>query len=129
MTAARVYLILSAGVYLVLAAFFLLSPEEWAVKASLVADTPAGRAEIRAMYGGLELGIGAWLLVCAARERLVEVGLLTVAFTLGGLGTGRTLGLLGDPAGFSAHAPFLASEVTGTVGALVVLWWLRRSAT
>ena len=49
-----------------------------------ISGSAAGLVELRAFYGGLELGLGAFLLVCAARPAWRETGLWSVALVNGG---------------------------------------------
>src|SRR5690606_12695242 len=57
---------------------------------------PAARTDIRAMYGGLEFGVGIFLLLCAMKQAFVRVGLFAAACALIAMATSRTAGLLID---------------------------------
>ena len=57
-------------------------------------DGPDGQADIRAMYGGLELAMAAALVWHARSPADVPRGLALGALAVGGLGSGRLLGLL-----------------------------------
>jgi hypothetical protein len=74
-------------------AVFLLDPTGYASKVDLVARTPIARAEVRAMYGGLELALAVFLATCAQRPEWWRLGLLLSALAFLGLGTGRAIGL------------------------------------
>lgn len=50
--------------------------------------------EIRAFYGGLELGIAVFLFVCGRNQALVPVGLLFSALAFSFAGGARLLGIL-----------------------------------
>ena len=60
----------------------------------LSADSPNARAEVRAMYGGLELGIATFLLLCLRGPDLTQLGLHLQFLLLLGLGAGRLIGIL-----------------------------------
>ncbi|MGQ0815811.1 MAG: DUF4345 family protein [Gemmatimonadota bacterium] len=57
------------------------------------ADNADARTEIRAMYGGLELGVAGFLAFCILRPEWTEPGLWFLLLALGGLGLGRLFGI------------------------------------
>lgn len=63
------------------------------VAVDIPADTGNARAEIRAMYGGLELGIAAFLALALWRPELSEAALWFQLLALGGLVLGRLVGI------------------------------------
>jgi len=63
------------------------------VEVGLTADTGLGRTEVRAFYGGLEIGIAAFLLWCALRRERTRIGLVAAMLTIGGTGLGRLSGI------------------------------------
>ncbi|GAB2489423.1 DUF4345 family protein [Arenimonas alkanexedens] len=86
-----------------------------------ISGTTAGLVELRAFYGGLELGLGAFLLICAAKPSWRAPGLLSVALINGGIALARLLGiaLSGEFTGFFAGA--LVWEVGFTLAAVIAL--------
>ena len=86
-----------------------------------ISGTTAGLIELRAFYGGLELGLAAFLFACAARPAWREPGLWSVALVNGGIAAARLLGigLTGEFTGFFAGA--LVWEIGFTVAALLAL--------
>lgn len=86
-----------------------------------ISGTPAGMVELRAFYGGLELGLAAFLFACAAKPAWREAGLWSVALVNGGIAAARLLGigLSGEFTGFFAGA--LVWELGFTVAAIVAL--------
>lgn len=90
-----------------------------------IGGSVAGLIELRAFYGGLELGLGAFLLACVARPDWREPGLWSVALVNGGIAAARLLGiaLTGEFTGFFAAA--LVWEIGFTVAATLAL---RRGA-
>lgn len=60
------------------------------------ADNPDARTELRAMYGGFELGIAAFLALCILRPEWTAPGLWLMLLSLGGLMTGRLIGIALD---------------------------------
>jgi Domain of unknown function (DUF4345) len=86
-----------------------------------ISGTTAGIIELRAFYGGLELGLAAFLFACAAKPAWREPGLWSVALGNGGIAAARLLGigLTGEFTGFFAAA--LVWEIGFTVAALLAL--------
>jgi len=119
----RVFLALSAVVWLPYGLFCFFQPGFLEGAAGVVALTPTGSTELRAMYGGLQAAIGVASLLGALRPALAPRVLWMLAFAFGGLGTGRLLGAALDD-GWSAYTGFaLGFEL---VGCGVCLWLLRR---
>lgn len=58
-----------------------------------ITASAAGWLELRAFYGGLELGLGAFLLACAARPDWRRAGLWLTLLSNGGIGLTRLAGL------------------------------------
>lgn len=82
----------------------------WAQFGLAYVDEAAVRTELRAFYGGLELGLGAALLWHLATPRLAA-GLVLCAFVYGGLGLGRLLGIVVDGPSLMLHGVALALEL------------------
>jgi hypothetical protein len=84
----------------------------------VVAENSDGRAELRAMYGGLELGIAAFLGLCLLRPDFTEPGLWMQLVALGGIALGRLIGISLEKGGvtkllwFFAAIEILATAVT-----------------
>ena len=73
---------------------YLLDPEAVREGAGISPETPSALAEIRSTYGGLHVGIGLFLLACAAREATRRVALLFCALAFAGAGIARFAGIL-----------------------------------
>ena len=91
----------------------VVAPSSLTQQAGLVA-TPSGLTEIRAFYGGLQIGVGLFLLWCLRQQAMIPAGLLLVGLAVGGAGIARVLGMAvdGEPTRF--HLVNLAVEI-GTV--------------
>ena len=85
---------------------------------------PAASAEIRAFYGGLELGLAAFFALAAARPTWHRAALVAQVAAFSGVVLGRLIGLVVDGAGEPLLFGFLAMEAAG---ALLGLWALRRT--
>ena len=86
--------------------------------------TPEAVIDIRATYGGLELGLAAFLFVAQARPAWHSAALLLSALCIGGFGFGRLSGIVLEGQGTPLMWFFLAIEVFWTV---LMLWAYRRS--
>lgn len=104
---------------------FTLWPETMALYVDIQLPTATARTDLAATYGGLELGVACFLMVCASREEWLTPGLWASAMTTGGFAIVRAIGL--------AFAPYrlenvifyaLALEVVATAAAI----WAARQA-
>jgi peptidoglycan/LPS O-acetylase OafA/YrhL len=105
------------GVLILLALFVLVaglasfaSPASLAQQAGWSA-TPGGLTEIRAFYGGLQVGLGCFLVWCTRRRERLLSGLLVAGFAVGGIGIARAFGLFLDQAPTAYHLGNLAVEI------------------
>lgn len=87
----------------------------------IVPATPSARSDVRGVFGGMELGIGAFLGLCAWRPAWRRAGLAAQALALGGVAAGRLVSLVADGAPRPLSLAFLALEVAGAALALVAL--------
>lgn len=89
----------------------------------LIADTALGRTEVRAFYGGLELGIAAFLAWCLAVPSRTRVGLVAAALTVGFTGLGRLSGIALE--GFESSSLMWTFACIELSAAALSLWALR----
>ena len=116
MTPWRLLLALIALSYLVFGFVFLFNPNEMAAILGLGLAVDGARTDFRAMYGGLEIGVGAFLLICALRREFVRVGLFAGACALVAMATSRSVGLMLDGIGL-VQVLIAISEWVGGVAA------------
>ena len=103
----------------------ILAPASVAQQAGWSTDG-AGLTEIRAFYGGLQVGLGVFLVWCArSRERLMA-GLLVAGLAVGGIGAARAIGLLVDQALTQYHLLNLGIELATVVLVAVAVSKHRR---
>lgn len=117
----RAVLIFSAIVWLPYGVYCFLQPDALAESAGIVAATATGTTELRAMYGGAQIAIGALAVAALIRSRLASGVLLTLLFVTGGLASTRLLGVAldGEFTGYTAFG--LGFEGLSAVLALVAL--------
>jgi hypothetical protein len=122
MTLWRLILALIALTYAGFGFMFLFNPDSWTGMLGISFPVPAGRTDFRATYGGLEFGVGIFLLLCALRREFVRVGLFAGACALVAMATARSTGLLLDGFDFIQLLIALSEWVGGalaTWGALM----------
>ncbi|MCB9677148.1 MAG: DUF4345 family protein [Alphaproteobacteria bacterium] len=125
----RALLAIAVLVYAGIGAWTLVEPVGPMADVGVGALDSRGLVELRAMYGGLQLGMAGflgWCLLDPARQR---VGLVAATCTIGGLGVARTgAWLVIQPDG--GLLPLLcAIEVGGGLAGAAVLWATRSDAS
>ncbi len=122
---AQVVIGATALIFLALGAWLLVSPAGLA-GVGLDVSTPVARTELRATYGGFELGTGLFLAWCCACRARLRIGLVATALIVGGFALGRLVGLALDRPDATAQYGLLALELTGVTLAVVATLWLQR---
>jgi hypothetical protein len=109
------FLAVSAAVWLPYGLYCFANPGYLAGAAGVAAASVTGNIELRAMYGGLQAGIGALALVAVWRERLRIPALVCLAFLCAGLAVARLAGAAID-AELSPYTMFgLGFEIASAV--------------
>lgn len=83
--------------------------------------TPAARAEIRAFYGGLELGMALFFAAAAARPEWFRPALVVQSASLGGAALGRIFSMRADPTDDRVIRLFTVLEGAGCTLGLAAL--------
>ncbi len=99
----RVFFGISTVLWLGYGIYCFFQPGTLAEMAGVVGESPTATTELRAMYGGVQVGIG---LLCAGaflRTSLRRPALLALLFIVGGLGVTRLLGALLLDGEFSSY--------------------------
>lgn len=78
-------------------------------------ETPGAVTEIRAFYGGLELGLCTFMLTAVVHRSLVPGALLALTFIAGGIALARIAGLLIDGSLSGLMIGALVWEMAGAV--------------
>jgi hypothetical protein len=110
---------------------YLVAPGFMVNLSGMLVPTPASVTDARAMYGGFQIGYGAFAIFCGLRPRLLPAGLLTLAMAYGGIVICRCLGFFLDPgsSGGADHYHLWAIgilELPVTVAAITALMFERR---
>lgn len=117
---------LSALIFAGIGAWCIVDPVGALEPVGLAPASELGLVEARAMYGGLQLGMAAFLAWTLRAPERVRIGLLAATLSIGGLGGARLLAWLAlQPEG--ALMPMLcAIELGGAVAGALALWTTRR---
>ena len=100
--------------------YCFLDPGSLATTAGVTSTTATGTTELRAMYGGLQIALGALAAFALFRPAHQSGVLLTLAFVTGGLFTARLLAVL-PASDFSSYTVgALAFELAFTVFAALL---------
>jgi hypothetical protein len=94
MTFPHIVLVGCAAVFAGFGVLSLLAPRRMARMVEFSSESPTARVELRAMYGGLELGIAAFLVWAAFRAEWMEAALWATLLMIGAIGTCRLVGLV-----------------------------------
>lgn len=127
MALARAVLVLAVLAFAGFGIMLLIWPERLA-GVGLQVDTALARIEVRGFYGGLELGIAAFLAWCATSPHRFRPGLTLAALALGGTAAGRLVGIaLEGGTTTGAMWSLVALELTGVALSVVALRALSKS--
>ena len=123
--AARIFLALSALIWLPYGVLCFFRPGGLAESAGVGFTTATGATELRAMYGGLQAAIGAVALAGALRPAHEALALTVLLVACAGLGSARLLGAVIDGEVSSYTGMALVLEL----GTVALVSWLRRRRT
>jgi hypothetical protein len=91
----------------------------------VVATGPTGEVELRAFYGGLELGLAAFFLIASSRRDWHGPALVAQVLALGGSATGRLAGMTLAGVGGTLMWMLLIAETAGAILGAAALRSLR----
>ncbi len=117
----RLVLAVSALVFLGIGLVFLAAPESLLPRVNITAPPGTALTDIRAVYGGLDLGVGIFLVFCIVR-RQVRLGLAASGFTFGGLACARLIGIAIDAEQQTITYILLVAEILGTAMVMLSLY-------
>jgi len=88
---------LGAAFFVVYGVAFILAPTAMASFVTGAAPThPTSMIDFRATYGGMTLGVGLILAICARTPAYSRLGLQSLAIAMGAMATGRVVGIVLD---------------------------------
>ena len=121
----QLLILLAALIFAGFGIWFLIRPDALS-GIGIEVTGPSARIDVRATYGGFELGVAAFLFWCAAREGRHRAGLIATALIVGGFGLGRLVGILIEGGATAFMWFFLAIEVGYTA---LAVWRLTRDSS
>ena len=125
---ARAYLYFMGVTGLLFGIWYLVAPTGLTDPTGFGPLGPNALTDVRATYGGFQIGSGLFMLWAAGSDTRVRTALVLQALTIGAIGSCRLVGFAvdGSPNGFLRSA--IATEVTFTVITLIALYRLPREA-
>jgi len=108
---AKIGLLIAALVFIVIGAGFVVFPAQLAALTDIVLPTAMARTDLRATYGGFNVGIGLFIGCCALRPAWLRPGVLGVALAAVGYGGGRLLGMVVEGTASPLMLFFLVLEI------------------
>jgi len=96
MTLSRIALLTAAAGFTGFGLACTIAPEKMLDGADVRPRNARGKTELRAMYGGMEPGLGAFFIVATQKPGWKRPALAAQALGLGGLAAARLGGILGD---------------------------------
>lgn len=117
----KLFLYAAAGLYLLFAILYFIFPAALTEPMGLTASN-IGLADIRAVYGGFQLGLAIFLFWSTQEEDRIYPGLLITVLTTGGVALMRVIGVImaGE---LGNHWVGLAFEIVVTV---IGVWLILR---
>ncbi len=94
MKLAKVSIIITAIVYLIIGLMFLIAPVRFVEGIDISLNSPTAIIDLQATYGGCMFALGIFFLYILKNLILIRVGLVLQILTLGGFAFGRILGIL-----------------------------------
>jgi hypothetical protein len=107
---------------------YLVVPDRMTAVVGITLTSSTARADVRAVFGGLELAIAALLARLAVRGR-VDEGLAAATVLFGGLAIGRVGGAALDGEFTATTLRVIGGEAFGALGCAAALLLGRRAAT
>lgn len=118
---ARIFLRLMAAMSIVFGLLYVAMPGPMLDAAGFGAVLASGVTDVRATYGGMQIGVGVFMLWAAGAESRVRGGLLLVLFTVGAIGASRSIGIMLDGDFSDFHLVGLVTEVSLSIMTLIVM--------
>lgn len=122
MRAAKIYLFLMGLMSVVFGVGYLIKPDVFTGPMEFGTLAPSALTDVRATYGGFQIGMGLFMFWCARHDSRVYTGMLLTLLSVAGIAACRALGMFvldGSPN--DTLKSTLALEVTLTVITIVLL--------
>jgi hypothetical protein len=121
----RIVVVGSALPFLGIGAAFLVAPAGMGGLVDVALASATARQDLRAVHGGLQLGVGALLLGAGLSRAWLRAGLALELAAFGGLALGRLVSLIADGAPSALGLALWGAELVGL--SLGVVAWRARA--
>ncbi len=128
MTFGRIVLYVAALMSLAAGVTYLVSPQGMATAAGFGDLRPGGMTDVRATYGGFQIGMGLFLVWTALDTDRIRSGLLLTLLVFGALASSRAIGLALDASLNAFHQLGILFEVVFTATTLAAFLKTRGPA-
>jgi hypothetical protein len=122
-TLTKIFVAVNALVWLALGPASYFAPVDLAARLDIALTSPTAIADFRAMYGGVPLGIGIFLVMGLRRREWMKPALMLIALATSGLLLGRVITMAQPGEVGTIIYVFAALEALAVVGAV----WLYRA--
>jgi len=119
MRAAKVYLILMGLMSVIFGVIYLIWPLSMTDPMGFGPLAPSALTDVRATYGGFQIGMGIFMLLCLRPDRL-RLGMLLALISVGAIAGCRAVGLVVDGAFTDVLKGTIGFEITLTVVSLIL---------
>ncbi len=127
MKISKIVLILGALIYFAFGFLFFVNPDAITTMDGIILpDRPAAN-HIRAVYGGMEIGLGMLLIYFCLVKDGVRNGLIVLAFSIGVTSISRLFGIVFDQGGDMSNIVSFTAEFAFAVTALILFFLERRA--
>lgn len=121
MRAARIFLILMALMSLGLGTVYLVAPLAMTTTMGFGQLRPSALTDVRATYGGFQIGTGLLMAFCLRPDRL-KVGMLLALLLSAAIAVSRAIGLTLDGEVIRPHLGALVFEILVALISFVIYW-------
>ncbi|MGF1586119.1 MAG: DUF4345 domain-containing protein [Bacteroidales bacterium] len=122
----KIILIAGALVYFAFGFVFLIYPDIITTMDSIVLPDRHAANHIRAVYGGMEIGLGILLIYFCLAKDGVKTGLIILSFSIGVTALSRLYGIVFDQGGDMSNILSFAAEFTFAAIALILFFMERK---
>lgn len=128
MKISRILLVLGSLVYLGFGLLFFINPDAITDMDGIVLPTRSSANHIRAILGGMEIGLGILLIYFLMRKERIIYGLIVLSGSIGAASIARLCGIVFDGAGDTSNwISFIAEFGFGAMA--LVLYFIEKKGT
>jgi hypothetical protein len=126
MKISKILLILGALIYFAFGFVFLINPDLITTMDGIILPDRSAANHIRAVYGGMEIGLGMLLIYFCLVKNDLKNGLIVLAFSIGVTALSRLYGIVFDQGGDVSNILSFAAEFTFAIIALGLFFVEKR---